>query len=160
MNIEELKTLEPYPSTYIKENEEELRQDIIKISEKWINSKYHIGSCIPYKFVDCMTLAAAIYTEARLIKFPEIKFYRPDFSCHSKEETYLNGIKQYGTETKEYKAGNLLIFKYIGLIDHVGIIIDSDKNLMIDTCISRGCTIQDYSQPMHLSRFMGIYSIF
>lgn len=93
--------LEPYSKEYIKEHEEELRQNVVEIAKKYIGAKYHINGMLPYKATDCHTILIMVFAEARIIKLFQPEFYRPDFSFHSCKETYLEGLKKFASETKE-----------------------------------------------------------
>jgi len=154
LNISKLK---PYSKKYIDSHEDELRAKIVEIAHKWLGAKYHINGMIPYRYCDCHTILIMTYAEARLIKLFQPEFYRPDFSFHSVKETYLEGIKKFGKETKEKKPGDIILYRYANLIDHAGIVID-DKGTMIDSCITRGVTLQDYNQEVNKKREVCTYS--
>lgn len=149
--------LEPYSTDYIKAHEKELRQSIVNIAMKYLGAKYHVNGMLPYKATDCHTILIMTYAEARLIKLFQPEFYRPDFSFHSFKETYLEGIKQYGVEVKSKKPGDIILYKYARVIDHAAIVIDT-AGTMIDNCITRGCTLQNYNQDINKSREVCTYS--
>lgn len=69
--------LEPYSKKYIKEHEEELRQNVVQIAKKYIGAKYHINGMLPYKATDCHTILIMVFAEARIIKLFQPEFYRP-----------------------------------------------------------------------------------
>ena len=149
--------LEPYSKRYIRMHEDELRQKVVEIAKKYIGAKYHINGMLPYKATDCHTLLILVFAEARLIKLFSPEFYRPDFSFHSCKETYLEGMKKFASETKEKKPGDVILYRYAKLIDHAGIVIDTEGT-MIDNCITRGCTYQDYNQEINKGREVCTYS--
>lgn len=153
----EISKLKPYPQTYIKKHEVELRSEIVRIAKKWLGARYHVNGTVPYKACDCHTLLILVYAEARLIKYFSPEFYRPDFSFNTCKETYLQGIQKYGDEVKEKKPGDIILYKYAKLIDHAAIVID-EHGTMIDSCITRGVTIQDYNQPVNKGREVCTYS--
>ena len=142
---------------YIKTHEQELRQAIINETYKFLNAKYHINGMLDYRECDCHTLLIMVYSNVGLIKRFEPGFYRHDFSFHSTEETYLKGIQKFGKEVHQKKPGDIILFRYANLIDHTAIVID-EKGLMIDSCITRGVTLQDYNQPVNKEREMAVYS--
>ena len=157
--IKTISELEPFSKEYIKEHEEELRADIVKIAHKWLGAKYHVNGMIPYKYCDCHTILIMVYAEARLIKLFQPEFYRPDFSFHTLKETYLEGIKKFGKETTEKKPGDVILYRYAKLIDHAAIVIDTEGT-MIDSCITRGVTLQNYNQEVNKNREVAVYSFF
>lgn len=149
--------LEPYSAEYIATHEQELRQKVVEIAKKYIGAKYHVNGMLPYKATDCHTILILVYAEARLIKLFKPEFYRPDFSFHSCKETYLEGMKKFAKETKEKKPGDVILYRYANLIDHAGIVIDTEGT-MIDNCITRGCTYQNYNQDINKSREVCTFS--
>lgn len=155
--LERISKLKPYSKKYIKEHEQEIRQDIVRITKKWLGARYHVNGMIPYKACDCHTILIMVAVEARLIKLFEPEFYRPDFSFHSCKETYLQGIQKFGKEVQEKKPGDIILYRYANLIDHAAIVID-ENGTMIDSCITRGCTIQDYNQDVNKKREVCTYS--
>lgn len=156
-DIERISKLEPYSREYIIEHEEEIRQDIVRIAKKYLGAKYHVNGMLPYKATDCHTLLILVFAEARLIKLFQPEFYRPDFSFHSCKETYLQGIQKFGTETRKKRPGDIILYRYAKLIDHAGIVID-EEGTMIDNCITRGCTLQDFNQAVNKDREVCTYS--
>lgn len=157
-NLERISKLKPYSKKYILKHEEELRAEVVKNSKKWLGAGYHINGMIPYKYCDCHTLLIMVYAESRLIKLFSPTFYRPDFSFHTVKETYLEGIKQYGVETKKKKPGDIILYRYAKLIDHAAIVID-EQGTMIDSCITRGVTLQDYNQAINKNREVCTFSL-
>ena len=155
--LEKISKLKPYSRKYILKHEKELRNNVVNITKKWLGAKYHVNGMIPYKYCDCHTLLIMVFAEARLIKLFEPKFYRPDFSFHTLKETYLEGIQQYGVQTNTKKPGDIILFRYANLIDHAALVID-EKGTMIDSCITRGVTLQDYNQDVNKSREVCTYS--
>lgn len=156
-DLERISKLEPYSKEYIIEHENEIRQNIVDIAKKYIGAKYHVNGMLPYKATDCHTILIMTYAEARLIKLFQPEFYRPDFSFNSFKETYLEGIKKYGVEVQEKKPGDIILFKYARVIDHAAIVIDTEGT-MIDNCITRGCTYQNYNQEINKSREICTFS--
>jgi cell wall-associated NlpC family hydrolase len=155
--LQEISNMEPFSAEYIKENEYKLREEVVRIAHKWLGAKYHVNGMIPYKYCDCHTLLIMVYAEAKLIKLFQPEFYRPDFSFHTVKETYLEGIKKYGVETDTKKPGDIILYRYANLIDHAAIVID-EKGTMIDSCITRGVTLQDYNQEVNKKREVSTYS--
>lgn len=155
--LKEISKLKPYSKTYIKKHEDELRAEIVRIAKKHLGARYHINGMIPYKACDCHTILIMVFAEARLIKLFEPEFYRADFSFHSCKETYLQGVQKFGKETKEKKPGDIILYRYAKLIDHAAIVID-ENGTMIDCCVTRGCTIQDYNQEVNKKREVCTYS--
>lgn len=153
----EISKLKPHTKKYIKEHEDELRNKIIEISKKWLGAKYHINGMLPYRACDCHTILIMVFAEAQLIKLFEPEFYRPDFSFHTCKETYLKGVQKYGNETQIKRPGDIILYRYAKLVDHAAIVID-EHGTMIDSCITRGCTIQDYNQEVNKKREVGTYS--
>lgn len=149
--LQKISELKPYSKKYIFAHEEELRQEIVRIAEKWLGANYHINGMIPYKYCDCHTLLIMTYAEARIIKLFQPQFYRQDFSFHTLKETYLEGMKKFAKETTEKKPGDVILYRYARLIDHAAIVID-EAGTMIDSCITRGVTLQDYNQEINKSR--------
>lgn len=149
--------LEPYSAEYIATHETELRQKVVEITKKYIGARYHVNGMLPYKATDCHTILMLVFAEARLIKLFPPGFYRPDFSFHTFRETYLEGVQKYATETQEKKPGDIILYRYARLIDHAGIVIDKEGT-MIDNCITRGCTYQNYNQDINKAREVCTYS--
>lgn len=157
-DLERISKLKPYSKKYIKEHEDELRQEIVKCAMKHLGGRYHVNGMIPYKACDCHTLLIMTYAEARLIELFQPEFYRPDFSFHTCKETYLQGVQKYGKETKQKKPGDIILYRYAKLIDHAAIVVD-ENGTMIDSCITRGVTLQDYNQEINKKREVAIYSL-
>lgn len=149
--------MKKFSNKYIREHENELRQAIVEETKKFLGSRYHINGMVDYKACDCHTLLIMVYSNVGLIERFKPQFYRPDFSFHSYEETYLNGIKKFGKEVKIKKPGDIILYRYAKLIDHAAIVID-EQGTMIDSCVTRGCTIQDYHQEVNKNREQAIYS--
>lgn len=149
--------LKPYSERYIKSHEQELRQEIVKIAQKYIGARYHINGMLPYKACDCHTILIMTYAEARLIKLFQPEFYRPDFSFNTCKETYLQGVQKYGKEVKTKKPGDIILYRYAKLVDHAAIVID-EEGTMIDSCITRGVTLQDYNQEINKKREVATFS--
>ena len=146
--LERISKLKPFSKRYIKQHEEELRAEIVRIAKKWIGARYHVNGMLPYKACDCHTILIMTFAEARLIKLFLPEFYRPDFSFNTCKETYLQGIQKYGKEVQTKRPGDIILYRYAKLIDHAGIVID-EKGTMIDSCITRGVTFQDYNQEVN-----------
>lgn len=142
---------------YIKENENELRQRLVNEALSCLGTPYRIRGQIKGVGLDCMTLLIQVYSAAGLIDWFPAPFYRPDFSFHSHIETYLEGVKKFGHEVKDKKPGDIILYRFAKLIDHAAIVID-EKGTMIDTCVTRGCTIQDYNQEINKKREVCTYS--
>lgn len=157
-DLERISKLKPYSKKYIKEHEDELRQEIVRCAMKHLGGRYHVNGMIPYKACDCHTLLIMTYAEAQLIKLFQPEFYRPDFSFHTCKETYLQGVQKYGKETKQKKPGDIILYRYAKLIDHAAIVVD-ENGTMIDSCITRGVTLQDYNQEINKKREVAIYSL-
>ena len=155
--LTQIQSLKPYSATYIKRNEKKLREEIVRIAKLWLGAKYHVNGTVPYKACDCHTLLIMVFAQARLIKYFSPEFYRPDFSFHTCKQTYLQGIQKYGEEVKDKKPGDIILYKYARLIDHAAIVID-EQGTMIDSCITRGVTLQDYNQDVNKEREVCTYS--
>ena len=155
--LERISKLKPYSKKYVKSHEKELRQEIVRVALKHLGARYHINGMLPYKASDCHTLLIMTFAEARLIKLFQPEFYRPDFSFHTFKETYLEGIQKFGTQTYTKKPGDIILYKYAKLIDHAAIVID-ENGTMIDNCITRGCTLQDYNQEINKNREICTYT--
>lgn len=140
--LKKISELKPRTKRYILAHEDELRAEVVRIAHKWLGAKYHINGMIPYKYCDCHTLLIMTFAEARVIKLFQPEFYRPDFSFHTCRETYLEGMKKFAKETKEKKPGDVILYRYAKLIDHAAIVVDK-QGTMIDSCITRGVTLQD-----------------
>lgn len=149
-----------FSKEYILQHEDELRNELVGEAKKWLGAKYHVNAMLQYKACDCHTLLIMVYEACGLIqKNTKPIFYRPDFSFHSKEETYLKGLQKYGSATEEYKPGDIILYRYAKLIDHTAIIINSE-GLMLDSCITRGVAYGDYNQDINKSREVAVYTIF
>lgn len=146
-----------FSAEYIKNNETELRNAIVNEAYKWLGADYHINGMLDYKACDCHTILIMIFSKVGLIERFQPQFYRPDFSFHSKEQTYLKGIQKFGKEVKEKKPGDIILYKWANLIDHSAIVIDG-QGTMIDACVTRGVTLQDYNQEINKSREQAVYS--
>ena len=146
-----------FSQEYIKTHEQELRRAIVNEAYRFLGAKYHINGMLDYRYCDCHTLLIMVYSNAGLIERFEPEFYRPDFSFHSAEETYLKGIQKFGKEVNIKKPGDIILYRYANLIDHTGIVID-ENGLMIDSCITRGVTLQDYNQQINKDREVATYS--
>ena len=66
-------------------------------------------------------------------------------------------IQKFGTKTIKKRPGDIILYRYAKLIDHAGIVID-EEGTMIDNCITRGCTLQDYNQAVNKDREVCTYS--
>ena len=155
--LQKISELKPYSKKHIYSHESELRQEIVRIAKKWLGAKYHINGMIPYKYCDCHTILIMTYAEARIIKLFQPEFYRPDFSFHTLKETYLEGMKKFAKETTKKKPGDVILYRYARLIDHAAIVVD-EEGTMIDSCITRGVTLQDYNQEINKSREVCTFS--
>lgn len=155
--LERISKLKPFSKRYIKQHEEELRAEIVRIAKKWIGARYHINGMLPYKACDCHTILIMTFAEARLIKLFLPEFYRPDFSFNTCKETYLQGVQKYGNEVQTKRPGDIILYRYARLIDHAAIVID-EKGTMIDSCITRGVTYQDYNQEINKNREVATFS--
>ena len=155
--LERISKLKPFSKRYIKQHEEELRAEIVRIAKKWIGARYHVNGMLPYKACDCHTILIMTFAEARLIKLFLPEFYRPDFSFNTCKETYLQGIQKYGKEVQTKRPGDIILYRYAKLIDHAGIVI-VEKGTMIDSCITRGVTFQDYNQEVNKKREVATFS--
>ena len=154
-DLKRIYELEPYSKEYIKEHEYELRQDIARIAKKWLGASYSVNGKIPYKQCDCHTILMLVYAEARIIKFINLNDYNPDFSFHSYKETYLEGVQKYGKQVIIKKVGDIILYRYARLVDHAAIVID-ENGTMLDTCITRGVTLQEYNQPINKQREVAV----
>lgn len=155
--LERIIKLKPYSQRYIKQHEEELRAEIVRIAKKWIGARYHVNGMLPYKACDCHTILIMTFAEARLIKLFLPEFYRPDFSFNTCKETYLQGVQKYGKEVQTKRPGDIILYRYAKLIDHAAIVID-EKGTMIDSCITRGVTYQDFNQEVNKNREVATFS--
>lgn len=155
--LQKISRIKPYTKKYIYTHENELRQKVVQIAKKWLGAKYHVNGMIPYKYCDCHTILIMTYAEAGIIKLFQPEFYRPDFSFHTLKETYLEGIQKYGNRTQTKKPGDVILYRFAKLIDHAAIVVD-DKGTMIDSCITRGVTLQDYNQEVNKKREVCTYS--
>lgn len=142
---------------YIQAHENELRQAVVNEAKKFLGAKYHINGMLDYQACDCHTILIMVYSNVGLINRFEPEFYRPDFSFNSTEQTYLKGIQKFGKETKDKNPGDVILYKYAKLIDHSAIVIDT-SGTMIDACITRGVTLQDYNQKVNKNREQAVYS--
>jgi cell wall-associated NlpC family hydrolase len=154
--LKEISELEPYSKGFIKNNENKLRQSIINIAKKYLGARYHVLGMLPYSACDCMTLLIMTFAEARLIKLIDPPFYRPDFSFHTWKDSYLDGIQQYGHEVKEYKPGDIILYKFHRVVDHAAIVLDYPT--IIHALCSRGVILDDASQQIHKDRERAIFS--
>ena len=51
-DIERISKLKPYSKRYIKQHEEEIRQDVVRIAKKYLGAKYHVNGMLPYRASD------------------------------------------------------------------------------------------------------------
>lgn len=155
--LERISNLKPFSKKYIKTHEDELRAEVVRIAKKWLGAKYHVNGMVPYKYCDCHTILIMTFAEAGIIPLFQPEFYRPDFSFHTCRETYLEGMKKFAKETKVKKPGDVILYRYAKLIDHAAIVID-EQGTMIDSCVTRGVTYQDYNQEINKNREVCTFS--
>lgn len=119
----------------------ELRQTIIQEAETWIGTPYHAGARIKGAGCDCLTFIAGVLINVKVVpENVEIPFYRTDFMKHGIEETYLNGLLQYGREIEEREVGrgDVVIYKLkgAGIFCHTGIVDRWPERII--HCFKRG----------------------
>ena len=158
MNIDELSKLEPYSKEYIINNENNLRQSIVNTALKYKGAKYHINGMIPYTHCDCHTLLILTYTEAKLIKLIQPKYYSPQFFMHRNDTTYFEGIKEYGYEVKEAKLGDIILYQLGKAIAHSSIIIN-DTQIIHAVADMGKVVVDERDNPRFMKRERYIYSL-
>lgn len=115
-------------------------------------SKY-IG--IPYSKVDCWGLAELFYKQEFGIDLVKYYFTRPenkeetDFIVRSHREEYLK------TNTPEY--GDLILFKVLGTLSHIGIYLDGEKMLHSD--FGKDSVIESWNSIKWKNRVEGFYKV-
>lgn len=115
----------------------ELRDDIVRIAEKWLGTSYCWGGETK-KCVDCSGFVSSVYSEAG-ISLPRVS--RNQYS-HSKKITRFNAL-----------PGDLVFFKNSSVINHVGIYIGN--NTMIHSSSSYGVIKQSINSEYYKKRLAG-----
>jgi NlpC/P60 family putative phage cell wall peptidase len=100
------------------------RQAIIDEAKTWLGTRFHHMACVKGAGVDCLHLIYGVYRHVGLVGEIEIPFYRPDQFQHRREETYLEGLLQYGHRVERPEPGDVAIFKYGRVFWHAGIVVD------------------------------------
>lgn len=101
-----------------------LRAAIIAEARTWLGTRFHHRAWVKRAGADCLGLIYGVYRAVGLIGEVDIPFYRPDQFLHRKEETYLEGLFQYGHEVAHPEPGDVALFKYGQVYWHGAIVID------------------------------------
>jgi cell wall-associated NlpC family hydrolase len=74
------------------------RAAVIAAAESWLDTPYHHMGRLKGVGCDCLTLLAAVYHEAGIVREIDIPFYPPDWHLHRSAERYLEGLLEYARE--------------------------------------------------------------
>lgn len=125
------------------------RQRVVSIAQSWIGTKYHHQAKIKGVGCDCLTLLAAVYTEARLIAEPKIPYYSADFMNHRGAETYLNGLLEYSREVSVPMPGDVALWKFGRCFSHAAIVVVWPE--IIHAYVNIGCVRENAEKAQWLS---------
>ena len=99
---------------------------LLQVARSWIGTPFRKGASIKGAGVDCVNLAASIYTESGFYvsrSFPGYSLDEGSHSTKSKIETWLKLSADRFEEVVDFGIGDLLVFKMGFVTHHVGVMI-------------------------------------
>src|SRR6516162_6598439 len=100
------------------------RQAIIDEAKTWIGTRFHHMQAVKGAGVDCLGLIYGVYRAVGLIGDIAIPFYRPDYMHHRDDESYLEGLLQYGHPVAHPEAGDVALLRYGRVYAHGAIVVE------------------------------------
>lgn len=95
--------------------EQELRNRVVTEARTWLGTPFHLMGRVkgPRGGVDCFTLLACVFHALGLTPAWEAEFYRGDFWCHDKQNSYLRTILKYVKQVPlgmfDTRPGNIVL---------------------------------------------------
>lgn len=131
-------------------SEAEQRQRIVTIAHSWLGTPYHCQGRVKGVGVDCLTVLAEVFAEAKLIASVEIPHYPQDFMLHRDTERYLTGLLHYAAEIDgPPQPGDIALWKFGRCFSHGAIVVAWP--VIIHAYVGRGCVIEDASSASYLA---------
>lgn len=113
----------PLVSPYILEDSQ--RAAVVKIAKSWLGTPYHHMGRIKGAGVDCLTILAETFHEAKLIPKIEVSYYPKDWMLHRDAERYLEGLLKYANEIPgSPKPGDIVLWKIGRCFSHGAIVVE------------------------------------
>lgn len=129
------------------------RQAVLVEAESWLGTPFRNNAMVKGAGVGCGTLMIACYSEAGVLELPSIETFGHfplGWSIHSKEERYLDIMKQYMKEVETPEPGDAAVFKLSGAYGHAAIVVSWPR--VIHVSWKRAVEYADASQ-LPLSRY-------
>lgn len=100
------------------------RQRVVKIAHSWERTPYRHMGRVKGAGVDCLTLLAEIFAEAKLVPKVEVPFYPQDWMHHRDAERYMDGLLKYAKEIEgPPQPGDIALWKMGRCFSHGALVV-------------------------------------
>jgi len=121
------------------------REEIVAEAISWLGTPWHHRENKKGIGVDCIRFLIEVYSNVGIIDWFDPGYYSPQWHFHSDAEILLNSLKDYTFRVNRALPGDIVVFKFAKVFNHVGIVINYPEIVHV---INSNGVVRDYANDI------------